>query len=283
VAGEKQYAVNSSGTIRIGAGIGPFLGLSVAFKAPAFTGSGVYLYPNGISNAASFAPFTEGISPGEYIVLYGSGLAAGSTVADTLPLPTTLGNVKVTVNGAAAPVYYVTPGQIAIIVPYSVTGPVAQIQVINNNTASNIVTAFVRKTTPGLFTYPPDGVSLGAFEHADGSLVTESSPAIPGETIQAFFTGLGAVSPAVPDGTAAPADTLSYANAQFAAFFGWARGKIIFAGLTPTLAGLYQVNVQVPSVVPTGDQVFELDGPDGFSTQGIIPVLSDTPNAPPPK
>ena len=85
------------------------------------------------------------------------------------------------------------------------------------------------------------------------------------------------------DGAAASAKTLSYATNHFAAFFGWARGTMMFAGLTPTLAGLYQVNVEVPLVVPTGDQIFELDGPDGFSTQGIIPVLSDTPNAPPPK
>ena len=71
-----QYYVSSSdGTIRIGYGIGPYLSLNVAFQAPAFNGSGVYLSPVGVVNAASSAPFTAFLSPGEFLTLYGSGLA----------------------------------------------------------------------------------------------------------------------------------------------------------------------------------------------------------------
>jgi uncharacterized protein (TIGR03437 family) len=133
-----------------------------------------------------------------------------------------------------------------------------------------------------LFTNPSDGVSIGAVEHLDGSLVTESSPAIPGETLQAFVTGLGPVDTPVPDGNAASASPLSHVTTAFTAYVGWAKCTITFAGLAPTLAALYQVNVQLPAVVPNGDQFFEIDGPDSASTQGIIPVLSSTTSPQPP-
>src|ERR1017187_9094977 len=43
-----RYAVGAGGAIRIGSGIGPYLGLSVALQAPAVTGTGVFLNPQGI-------------------------------------------------------------------------------------------------------------------------------------------------------------------------------------------------------------------------------------------
>jgi uncharacterized protein (TIGR03437 family) len=277
-----QYAVNGSATVRIGSGIWPTLGINIAFKAPVFSGGGVYLDPNGVVNAGSFAPFTTGISAGEIVVLFGSNLAAATASASTLPLPTALGNVKVTFNGIAAPLFYVSAGQISAMVPSGVTGPVVQVQVTNNSTPSNVVDQFVYTTSPALFTIPSDGVSLGAVEHANGSLVSEASPAVPGETLQAFLTGLGPVNPPVADGAAASASPLSQATTTFTVYVGWAKCAVTFAGLVPTLAGVYQVNVQLPAVVPNGDQFFEIDGPDSASTQGIIPVLSGTSSQQPP-
>ncbi len=56
------------GGIRVGSGIGPFLGISVALQAPAMSSSlsttGVFLNPQGVVNAGSSAPFTAGIAPG---------------------------------------------------------------------------------------------------------------------------------------------------------------------------------------------------------------------------
>jgi uncharacterized protein (TIGR03437 family) len=274
-AGLTQSVTNSPGTVRIASGLWPTLGLSVALKAPALTGSGVFLNPTGVTNAASFAPFTAGISPGEYIVLYGSNLSpAGTTVASSLPLPTTLAGVQVNINGIQAPIYYVTPTQISVIVPSAVTGPVAQIQVINNGVQSNTVTQYVYKTSPGLFTNPSDGVSLGAIEHADGTLVTEASPAVPGETVEVFMTGLGPVNPTVSDGAAAGVP-LSTVTSTLIAYISGAKASISFAGLVPTLAALYQVNVVIPTNAAAGDQIFELDAPGSVSAQGIIPIRSN--------
>jgi len=60
----QNYAISPDATIRIGYGTGPYLGINVAFQAPAFNGSGVYLSPVGVVNAASSAPFTAFVSPG---------------------------------------------------------------------------------------------------------------------------------------------------------------------------------------------------------------------------
>ena len=83
-----NYVVGSGGQ-RIGAGIGPYLGINVALPAPTLSGSGSgpYLNPTGILNNASYAPFTAGISPGELILLYGTGLADSPVVAQGTPFP----------------------------------------------------------------------------------------------------------------------------------------------------------------------------------------------------
>ena len=128
-----RYAVGAGGAVRIGSGIGPYLGLNVALAATTPSGTGVFLDPRGIVNAASFAPFTAAIVPGEFITLYGAGLApSGLPAASTTPFPTILGGVQVMIGGIAAPIYYATPGQISAIVPYGIASGIVAIQVINN-------------------------------------------------------------------------------------------------------------------------------------------------------
>ena len=277
-----QYVYGGGGTVRIGAGLWPYLGLTVAFKAPVLTGPGVFLNPTGIANAASSAPFTAGIANGELITLYGSNLAAATVVAPKIPFPTKLGGVTVSINGLAAPIYYVSAGQISVIVPYGNTFGVAQIQVTNNGVASNVVTELVDNTAAGVFTVPPGGLGYGAMVHnATGSLVTKANPAVPGEYVQMFVTGLGSVFPAVADGAAGPVNPLSYStyfNAdatknQIKVFVGGASASVVYAGLAPNLAGLYQINFQVPAAgLVSGDNTLDVSGPDSYTAQVVIPV-----------
>ena len=195
--------------MRIGSGIGPYLGINVALPAPSFSGSGVYLNPAGIVNAASSAPFTAGVAPGDFITLYGTNLAPGTATAYTVPFPTTAGldGVQVTVNGLPAPVQFVSPGQISAIMPYAVGSSIARIQVNNNGVLSNVVTTFVNLTAPGVFTVPPGGVGYGAVLHGDYSLVTAQNPAQVGETVAVYLTGLGTTNPVITDGSAGPASS----------------------------------------------------------------------------
>ena len=74
--------------------------------------------------------------------------------------------------------------------------------------------------------------------------------------ITAYVTGLGAVSPAVPTGSPAPLDVLSYAQATVTATLGGVPAPSVqFAGLAPGFIGLGQVNILVPQDAPKGDAV----------------------------
>jgi uncharacterized protein (TIGR03437 family) len=266
-----NYVVGAGG-IRVGAGIGPSLGINVALPAPTFTGTGVFLDPTGVVNAASSAPFTAGIAPGELLTLYGTNLAAALTIAPGTPFTTSLGGVQVTVNGLAAPLYYVSQTQISAIVPYGITGSIAQVQVNNNGTLSNAVSMFTNTTAPGIFTVPPGGLGYGAILHQDGNLVTNRNPAQIGETVSVFVTGLGAVTPTIADGAAGPAGVLSFTTNTITAYVGATKATVTFSGLAPQLAGLYQVNVTIPSGVTAGDNFLGLAGPDAYTAEVLIPI-----------
>ena len=270
-----RYVVGAGG-VRIGSGIGPYLGINVALPAPGFSGSGVFLNPAGIVNAASSAPFTAGIAPGDFITLYGANLAPGTATAYTVPFPTTAGldGVQVTVNGLPAPVQFVSPGQISAIVPYAIGTSIARIQVNNNGVLSNVVTMPVYLTAPGVFTVPPGGLGYGAVLHGDYSLVTPQNPAQVGETVAVYLTGLGTTNPVIPDGSAGPSS--SQTNNTIQVYIGGQAATVGYSGLAPQLAGLYQINVTVPSGVTAGDNTLEIVGPDSDAAEAVIPVGSAT-------
>ncbi len=264
-----EYFVSNDGTYRIGWGKIDYLGVSVAVKAPSFSGTGVYLNPTGVVNAASFTPFTAGIAPGELITLFGTDLATTSVVDATFP--STLGGVTVRINGVAAPIYVVSPTQLSLIVPYE-TEDVAEIVVSRNNLTSNRVTMFVNRTAPGVFAVPATGLGFAAALHPDYSLVTTQNPARIGETIAVYLTGLGAVDPPIANGAAGPVNPLSETTETLDAHLGNRTAKIVYSGLAPQLRGLYQLNFEVPAGVAGGNQFLEIGGPDTFNSQILLPV-----------
>jgi uncharacterized protein (TIGR03437 family) len=266
-----------AGGVRIGSGIGPSLGLSVALQAPTMnsnlSATGVFLNPQGVVNAGSSAPFTAGVAPGELLTLYGANLASGIQVASGAPFPTTLGNVQVMINSIPAPIYYVTPAQLSAIVPYGVTGGIAKVQVFNNNVASNAVTALIAKTAPGVLTQSQNGLGYGDVLHLDGTLVNAKSPAQIGETVSVYVTGLGAVSPTIADGAAGPTNPLAITPAgTIAAYIGGVSATVSYSGLAPQLAGLYQINLTVPAGLTAGDNALDIAGPDAYSSECLIAI-----------
>lgn len=272
-SGAMKYAVGAGGAVRIGSGIGPYLGINVALAAPTPASAGsVYISPQGILNAASYAPFTAGISPGELITIYGSNLAASTQTTPGIPFATSVGGTQVNVNGLAAPIYYVSPGAISAIVPYAVGTSIANIQVINGGVLSNTVSEFINLSTPGVFTNPSDGLGYAAALHADYSAVTPQSPAQPGETISVYLTGLGTVNPVIQDGYAGPTATLSQATNTITADVSGATATVTYAGLAPQLAGLYQVNVTIPTGLTAGDNFLDISGPDSYTSEALISI-----------
>jgi len=249
--------------------------LSFAIRAAAPSGTGVFISPQGVVNAASFAPVGAPLSPGGFFTLFGSGLAAATTVAGSLPFPTSLGNVQVLVNNAAAPLYLTSAGQISALVPLNATGATASIVVVNNGQRSNIVDIPLARSSPGIFTIPPAGTGPGALLHANFTLVNAAAPAKRGETILLFLTGLGAVTPTIPDGSAAPNSPLSLVTSDVKVYIGGRLATVVFKGLAPGLAGLYQINLTVPSNAPTGSAVpLAIETPDAFHDMVDIAIAN---------
>ena len=274
------YILGTDG-IRIGYDTGSALGINVALPAATLTGSGVFLNPQGVVNAASYAPFTAGISPGELISLFGSNLAATTTGSTEIPIIGELGNVQVMINGAAAPVTFVSPTMISAIVPYTVNSSTAtstlasfaSIQVINNGTASNIVSMPLSITSPGVFTYPADGIGYAAVLHLDYSLVSTTNPAQTGETLAVFVEGLGAVTPAITAGGPGPFTPLSETPAgSIGMLIDGQLATVSYAGLAPGYPGLYQINVEVPAGTSSGDVYLSVAGPDSLTTEAKISI-----------
>ena len=266
--------------MRIGQGTGSFLGIQVSLQAPAFNPTqSVYINPTGIVNAASFAPFTAGIANGEFISIFGTNLAPGLTVAPGLPYPMQLNNVQVLINQVPAPLYFVSAGQIAALVPAGNPYSLATIQVINNGTMSNIVTVPLGApgstpatvTSPGVYNYPQGSGFAAAVDATTGTIVTQSNPANPGDTIEVFMSGLGAVYPTVPDGAAAPASPpYSYTTNTVIADVEGTGANVIFAGLAPTLAGLYQVNITLPTSLTAGNHYLNISTSDPNNTSNTF-------------
>jgi uncharacterized protein (TIGR03437 family) len=275
-SGVNRYTLLSDGTGRqelnrfaLGAGGNAFLSSGVALadgnnyelvfgvKAPAIpAGTGPFLHPYGAVNAASFAPAGNPISPGAFVTLFGAGLSTATTTASSLPFPTTLNGVQVLVNNRPSPVFLVSAGQISFLVPQATetTGP-ATVAVINNGARSNEIQVPVSRSSPGVFSIPPSGFGPGAITKPDFSLVTAANPARRGDTVLIFLTGLGAVSPPVPDGAAAGANPLSLVSGNVNVYIGGVQAQVSFKGLGPGLAGLYQLNVVIPARAPSGASV----------------------------
>ncbi len=208
----------------------------------------------GVVNAAALqpAPAAAGISPGGLTTIFGASLAAGTFRPSSLPLPTSLGSTQVAINGRLAPLLSVSPAQINLQVPFDITGTEAEIAVSTPAGSSSPVKVPVIDIQPGIFFDPASG--LGAILLNSNSASTAVQPARAGDFLQIYATGLGPVLPTAVAGFPAaftpPVRTTTLPEVTIAGF----PAPVLFAGLAPGFAGLYQVNVQVPESVPPGRQ-----------------------------
>ncbi|HVW11884.1 MAG TPA: hypothetical protein VHC90_25055 [Bryobacteraceae bacterium] len=218
----------------------------------------------GIANAASAGQAAPSVvSPGSYIAIYGTGLAGGGNPSATsLPLATTLNGASATLCGVAMPLLYAGAGQINAIVPQVPAGSTQCLLVVSYaGQASSPVQLRMAALQPGIYTVNLSGSGPGVVANAlTGQLNSATAPAHAGDFLAIYATGLGAVqSPngeAGPaDGAAAPLSPLFQTQAAVTATVGGVDAPVSFAGLTPTFAGLYQVNVQVPQGVVPGSAV----------------------------
>jgi uncharacterized protein (TIGR03437 family) len=209
-----------------------------------------------VSAITSAADFTTQIGSGGLISIFGRNLAQGTAGAVDTPLPRTLGNACVTVNGESLPLLYVSPEQINAQLPYSTVGP-TNATIHSENGISDVFVTQVDPTAPTIFqvTGPDSSQFAAVFRSENFKLATLSNPLRPNEVAIIYATGLGQVSPLALPGVAASTAPLQVVGAEPVVEFGGVAGDVVYAGLAPGFVGLYQINVHVPGNAPLGLQV----------------------------
>jgi len=165
----------------------------------------------------------------------------------------------VAMAGAELPLIYGSTGQINAVIPSEVnTNTSQQVLVQRGNTLSIPIEVTVAASNPAVFGYPLPGdpATQGAIVNALTYAVADpSAPVKAGDVLTIFCTGLGAVSPTVPDGAGAPSSPLSNTVAPATVTIGGVNAPASFSGLSPGFVGLYQINAAVPNGVAAGNTV----------------------------
>ena len=200
------------------------------------------------------------VSPGKIVTLYGTGMGP-SAIDVAAPVNglfgTQLAGTSVLVNGVPAPLIYTLAGQVSAIVPYEVTGSVAQVTVSYQGASSSFAVP-IAASAPSIFTASGAGSGqAAAVNNADNSLNGVASPVKIGSYVQLYVTGEGLLSPAGLDGALAPTVLpLPLPVLQVTATVGGLPATVYYAGATPgEVFGLMQVDVLVPAGVQPGSQV----------------------------
>ena len=269
-----QLLLNSSPDLSQGA----FHPVSTAFDtfgdlAVADSANRVVLYVPRLTivNGANFA--TGPVAPGTIISVFSAPAPASSSSAilssatanfndlpNPLPLPTTLGDVQVLVNGTPASLFYVSPSQINLPLPSTLpTSGTVDLEIVSKSTARifGLTEISLAAVSPGLFTLAGSGVGqLAALNSPDNSVNTASKPLVRGQVLTLFGTGEGPVPNAPPDGTV-PTGPVPTSDTPRIVIGGIDvdPSNILYSGLAPGLIGVWQINVRVPQEVTAGNQI----------------------------
>ena len=194
----------------------------------------------GVANAASYL---HSYAPGMALSVFGTNLAPSTQTAYALPLPLMLAGVSATVNGVPAPLYFVSPLQLNIQIPYETATGTALLAVSNNGQVATYSFP-VLASAPGLYTADQSG----------SGPITLNASGNRGQIYTLFVTGVGDVSPPVstgagPTGAQVPAPLLAVSVT-----IGGVAASLQYVGIPSWSVGTLQINFTVPPNAPLGVQ-----------------------------
>jgi len=218
--------------------------------------------PGGISNAASY---TGQMSVGAIIAIFGENLANGTAGAIQIPLPVELQGTSVYVDDQELPLFYTSSGQINAQIPYNLNTNSPHQLIVERDGARTIPQTFtLADEQPAIFTTNAGGYGQGVIfgpgpdgKYDTNTLADSNNPVSIGDYLVIYCSGLGAVTPGVTAGQIPlPYPTDTKVMGQLTVTIGNVPAtNITYEGLNAQYVGLYQVNVQVPEGVQTGNEV----------------------------
>jgi uncharacterized protein (TIGR03437 family) len=233
-------------------------------------------FAGGVVNNGTFVG-NQPLALGDITAVFGDQFTYGDPAsASMLPLGTTLGSTQVMVNGVAAPVYYVSAGQINFQIPFEASTGDGTVQVVRNGQAGNTVYVNIASAAPSFLLLSGGYVIMTT---PQGALTGISgAPVHANDVVVIYVIGMGPTSPAVASGTASPNPPAVTPTTQvcFGEHAAVTKPPVCqtaqFAGLSPGFVGLYQVNVQIPTGLPTGNVPIYFTVAGQSSDQELIAV-----------
>jgi uncharacterized protein (TIGR03437 family) len=141
-------------------------------------------------------------------------------------------------------------------VPYGIAANTTQQAIATRESSISVPQpVIIAPAAPGVFTLDgKQGIVVDVDLNNVQTVVDTTHPATMGHALVIYCTGLGEVTPAVRTGDPAPNPPASVVN-PVTVTIGGVPATVLFAGLTPTQVGLYQVNVVIPPGITPGTQV----------------------------
>jgi uncharacterized protein (TIGR03437 family) len=217
----------------------------------------------------------EPVSPGKIVVIYGAGLGPAKLIqnqATNGQFGTSLSGASVSFIGVAAPLLYVSATQVAAIAPYAIAGTTAQVTVSYQGETSDAFTVPVALSAPSLFTSNQTGAGqAAAINAADGTVNSATNPVQIGAYISLYATGEGQTASAGVDGKLG-GSIPTHPLLPVSVTVGGIPATLQYAGgVNNQVAGLMQVNVQIPTgVKPGGFVPVILHVGDAATTPGAV-------------
>ncbi|MGA2593607.1 MAG: hypothetical protein ABSH32_27135 [Bryobacteraceae bacterium] len=244
---------------------------------------------NGVVNSGSYS--SQGVAPGSIVSIFGTTLAGSTSAASSIPLPTSLSDViSVTFNNIPAPLYFVSGQQINAQLPWNVltSGASGTVNVVvtRSTGVSTAQSVSVVPAAPGIFTVSNNGLGQAyAYDNTTGAVAGPAGTKIgslqvtpislsSGHALIIPCTGLGAVTPSIANGAAAPNDTTA-TQLMPTVLIGGVQAKFVYSVLSPQYVSEYQIGVIPDPSTPVGDTVslqIEINGVTTPTTSGQVTI-----------
>jgi uncharacterized protein (TIGR03437 family) len=217
---------------------------------------------NGANGFARIAPAMRAL-----LTAPGVTFSTDTVTSDAAPMPLSLNDIEVLVDGVPAPVYGVGDFGVKFVVPKGTT-PLGDADFLVRRASTGQVLAYNRLATtpfsPGVLYVDKNPAQSGQARaiNQDGKANSQSTPASPGQTMTIYLTGTGNFSSLPADGDKPGADTPVPGNVSAYVIPMAGAGvyvcPIVSSTLDPDEPSVWRIKVTVPQVTVLGTYYFSV-------------------------
>jgi uncharacterized protein (TIGR03437 family) len=207
------------------------------------------------------------LAPNTIATVYGKNLSFSTwaaTTTDGMPPIRSATGVNVLIGNRPANLYYVSPTQVNLLVPPCLLPGATSLQLGIDTNYGPLVPIQLAAAAPALFQLD---LQYAVATRADWSVLTPAHPARPGDVVILYATGLGQTTPLLACDELPTSATPLRNMADFQVLLDGVAvdaRAVLYAGVAPGFAGLYQINLVLPAATGANPEV----------RIGLVPKLS---------